>query len=92
MSQNVPSSWNYGSFHLDSRLYTAGFKEQNDAVNHSHVVQTDMEKTSKTTTTEMMLPPRAPFGTDQLNHSLDDTAKKVATEDYYRALKTYKQV
>jgi hypothetical protein len=34
-TQNVPSSWNYGSFHLHSRLYTSFMNQENDfAVMH----------------------------------------------------------
>lgn len=57
-----------------------------------------MEKTSKSTTTDQFLPPRAPFATDRNCIQFDskkngETGKeKVASEDYYRALKTYKEV
>lgn len=110
-SELIPSSWNYGSFHLQSRLYTN---------NKSPLNQTSPVFDAKG---KYMLPPhdtprnrerraskvdhvkdgqkldgchtRKVFtstGLKRPGKSLDCPKNKVASEEYYMALKVYKEI
>lgn len=121
---NVPSSWNYGSFHLQSRLYGSFIQNKADT---SAVLQPKYEPLNKLPAAmdengQYNLPPhdtpenkpRRASKVDSMRNDLRmdhieprkvftstgwqrtsksvGAHKKVATEEYYRALKVYKEV
>ena len=71
ISQNVPTSWNYGSFHLHSRLYTSLMQKNIDPGNQSHAVRSSFNQTAKNIVTDDFCPPRPPYDIDTLNASVD---------------------
>ena len=123
--QNVPSSWNYGSFHLQSRLYTSFLQKDVDtsAVVHQKYEPLTNSKYEVTSKVNSRLPPQE---SSKLNHlrgrradesnshlkmnkfeqrkaststgwqrtskSVECPKNKIASEDYYRALKAQKEV
>lgn len=119
----TPSSWNYGSFHFQSRLYTSFIqKEGNKQISKKYepLNKTNCEARPKVTekapgpksgktkprrTSKVDRPknnlnmtqvhPRKVFtssGWQRTTKSAEWPKNKIATEDYYRALKEYKQI
>lgn len=123
-AQNVPSSWNYGSFNLHSRLYTSFMNHENDAaVMHPKYVPLNSTSMGLKSKVNSKLPandtprtnqrraskidkvkdglrmeniePRKVFtsnGWQRTNKSVEWPKNKIASEEYYRALKSYKEV
>ncbi|CAI2382901.1 unnamed protein product [Moneuplotes crassus] len=114
----APSSWNYGSFHFQSRLYTSfmqkgGNKEVHKKYEPLNKTNCDIAKIStekrqksngrrgsredknmnKLRMTQVH--PRKVFtsaGWQRTTKSAECPKNKIATEDYYRALKEYKEI
>ena len=110
---NVPSSWNYGSFHLHSRLYTSFLQRDLD------MTQQPPQPVPITTTSlyfnsdaPAVLPPHATPKIDvkgdliskkgnqaefigsnwqRTSKSMEGPKNKVASEEYFRALKAYRE-
>lgn len=114
----IPSSWNYGSFHYQSRLYTSFIQKEGkkeitkkyeplNKTNHVQKNVSDLKAGSKTGSKKAgkanrardklnMTQPRIKksqtAGGQRTTKSQECPKNKIATEDYYRALKEYKLI
>jgi hypothetical protein len=122
--QNVPSSWNYGSFHLHSRLYTSFMQKDADIsgvvpskyepLNASMKIndraqlnfqsqESSAKRQRRASRVEAArgklkmenIEPRkvsTSTGWQKTSKSVECPKEKVATEEYYRALKMQKEI
>lgn len=123
-TSHIPSSWNYGSFHLQSRLYGSFLQNKPEGGENlrpkyeplsnmwanSHGGKFDLpphgtprhfqRRSSKAERVKTQLKmeniePRKVItstGWQRTSKSVECPQNKVATEEYYRALKVYKEV